>query len=144
MEEFDKYERREEIFAKAVRAGKRTYFFDVKATKANEYYLTITESKRRFNNEQGKFYYEKHKLFLYKEDFEKFALGFDEAISYIQTNQPFEKREEITPEITPEVTPEVIPTENDTSVVDELEDISKKHKDVEFEDLGEESESAEA
>ena len=139
MEEFDKYERREEIFAKAVRAGKRTYFFDVKATKANEYYLTITESKRRFNNEQGKFYYEKHKLFLYKEDFEKFALGFDEAISYIQTNQPFEKKEEITPKITPEVTS----TENDTSV-DELDDISKKHEDVEFEDLGKESESTEA
>ena len=139
MEEFDKYERREEIFAKAVRAGKRTYFFDVKATKANEYYLTITESKRRFNNEQGKFYYEKRKLFLYKEDFEKFALGFDEAISYIQTNQPFEKKEEITPEITPEVTS----TENDTSV-DELDDISKKHEDVEFEDLGKESESTQA
>ena len=151
MEEFDKYERREEIFAKAVRAGKRTYFFDVKATKANEYYLTITESKRRFNNEQGKFYYEKHKLFLYKEDFEKFALGFDEAISYIQTNQPYEKKEEITPkvtsevtpEVTSEVTPEVTSTENDTSV-DELEDISKKHEDVEFEDLGKESESTEA
>ncbi|MCK5839464.1 MAG: DUF3276 family protein, partial [Bacteroidales bacterium] len=145
MEEFDKYERREEIFAKAVRAGKRTYFFDVKATKANEYYLTITESKRRFNNEQGKFYYEKHKLFLYKEDFEKFALGFEEAISYIQTNQPFEKREEVTPEVAPEAisdkTPDVTPTENETSVVDELEDISKKHEDVEFEDLGEESES---
>ena len=148
MEEFDKYERREEIFAKAVRAGKRTYFFDVKATKANEYYLTITESKRRFNNEQGKFYYEKHKLFLYKEDFEKFALGFEEAISYIQTNQPFEKREEVTPEVAPEAisdkTPDVTPTENETSVVDELEDISKKHEDVEFEDLGEESESTEA
>ena len=144
MEEFDKYERREEIFAKAVRAGKRTYFFDVKATKANEYYLTITESKRRFNNEQGKFYYEKHKLFLYKEDFEKFALGFEEAISYIQTNQPYEKREEVTPEAISEVTPDVTPTENKTSVVDDLEDISKKHEDVEFEDLGEESESTEA
>ena len=144
MEEFDKYERREEIFAKAVRAGKRTYFFDVKANKANEYYLTITESKRRFNNEQGKFYYEKHKLFLYKEDFEKFALGFEEAISYIQTNQPFEKREEVTPDVISEVTPDVTPTENETSVVDDLEDISKKHEDVEFEDLGGESESDEA
>ena len=73
MEENEKKDKdRGEIFSKAVRAGKRTYFFDVKATISNEYYLTITESKRRFNNDQGKFYYEKHKLFLYKEDFEKF------------------------------------------------------------------------
>jgi hypothetical protein len=60
---------REEIHSKAVRAGKRTYFFDVKATKRNDYYLTITESKKRFNRD-GRFYYEKHKIFLYKEDFE--------------------------------------------------------------------------
>ena len=53
-------ERREDIFSKAVRAGKRTYFFDVKATKTDQYYLTITESKRRFNAVQGKFFYEKH------------------------------------------------------------------------------------
>ncbi len=64
MEEPATNERREEIFSRAVRAGKRTYFFDVKATRANEYYITITESKRRFNNEQGKFFYEKHKIFL--------------------------------------------------------------------------------
>jgi len=54
-----------EVFSKSVRAGKRTYFFDVKSTKSNDYYLTITESKRRFNNEDGKFFFEKHKLFLY-------------------------------------------------------------------------------
>ena len=76
---------REEIFSRAVRAGKRTYFFDVKATKSDEQYLTITESKRRFSNEQGKFLYEKHKLFLYKEDFEKFANGLNAAIEFIQT-----------------------------------------------------------
>src|SRR3954468_12407267 len=78
---------REEIFSKAVRAGKRTYFFDVKATKGNDYYLTITESKKRFG-EDGKFFYEKHKLFLYKEDFEKFTEGLDETIGYIKTNSP--------------------------------------------------------
>ena|ERR1051326_6633277 len=78
---------KQEIFSKAVRAGKRTYFFDVKATKGNDYYLTITESKKRFGDD-GKFYYEKHKLFLYKEDFDKFAEGFAEAVSQIRTLQP--------------------------------------------------------
>jgi hypothetical protein len=72
-----------EIFSKAVRAGKRTYFFDVKATKRNDYFLTITESKKRFQKD-GRFFFEKHKIFLYKEDFEKFADGFTEVISYIK------------------------------------------------------------
>ncbi len=76
--------RRDEVFSKAVRAGKRTYFFDVKATRAEDYYLTITESKRRFNNESQKFYFEKHKLFLYKEDFEKFTTGLEESIAKIK------------------------------------------------------------
>ncbi|PCJ28303.1 MAG: DNA-binding protein [Flavobacteriales bacterium] len=76
--------RRDEVFSKAVRAGKRTYFFDVKATRAEDYYLTITESKRRFNNETQKFYFEKHKLFLYKEDFEKFTDGLEESIAKIK------------------------------------------------------------
>jgi len=75
---------REEVFSKAVRAGKRTYFFDVKATKADDYYLTVTESKRRFNNDTQKFFFEKHKLFLYKEDFEKFSEGLEEAIAKIK------------------------------------------------------------
>ena len=88
MEEHDNQERREDIFSNAVRAGKRTYFFDVKATKSNQYYLTITESKRRFNAEQGKFFYEKHKVFLYQEDFEKFSEGLKSAIAYIETRQP--------------------------------------------------------
>ena len=72
-----------EIFSKAVRAGKRTYFFDVKATKRNDYFLTITESKKRFQKD-GRFFFEKHKIFLYKEDFEKFADGFTEVIAYIK------------------------------------------------------------
>ncbi len=76
-----------EIFSKAVRAGKRTYFFDVKSTKGNDYYLTITESKKRMG-EDGKFFYEKHKLFLYKEDFDKFSDGLTEAVGYIKTNRP--------------------------------------------------------
>ena len=73
---------REDIYSKAVRAGKRTYFFDVKATRGNDLYLTITESKRRYS-EEGKFHYEKHKLFLYKEDFEKFAEGLQDAVAKI-------------------------------------------------------------
>jgi hypothetical protein len=73
---------KEEIFTKVVRAGKRTYFFDVKATRKDDYYLTITESKKRLGKE-GKIFYEKHKIFLYKEDFEKFTEGLKDAVSYI-------------------------------------------------------------
>jgi len=73
-----------EIFSRAVRAGKRTYFFDVKATRRNDYFLTITESKKRFHKD-GRFFFEKHKIFLYKEDFEKFADGFGEVIDFIKT-----------------------------------------------------------
>jgi len=95
MEEMDHKENvREEIFSRAVRAGKRTYFFDVKKTKSEELYLTITESKKRFSNEEGKFSYEKHKLFLYKEDFDKFALGLEEVVEFIKTGQkPIEEPE---------------------------------------------------
>ena len=74
----------EDIYSKPVRAGKRTYFFDVKATKGNDYYLTITESKRRVDT-NGNFAYDKHKIFLYKEDFEKFAEGLEEGVNYIKT-----------------------------------------------------------
>jgi hypothetical protein len=80
-------EGRQEIFSQTVRAGKRTYFFDVKATRNNDYYLTITESKKRFNKE-GKQFFEKHKVFLYKEDFEKFNTGLTEVISFIMGEQP--------------------------------------------------------
>ena len=70
------------VFSKVVRAGKRTYFFDVKQTKGKENYLTVTESKKRFKD-NGEFYYEKHKLFLYKEDFDKFSDGLAEALRKI-------------------------------------------------------------
>ncbi len=76
----------QEIHSKVVRAGKRTYFFDVKSTRNEEYYLTITESKKRFED-NGNFHYEKHKIFLYKEDFEKFAECLQEIIGYINENQ---------------------------------------------------------
>ncbi len=73
---------KEEIYSHRVRAGKRTYFFDVKATRSNDYYLTITESKKRFK-EDG-FYYEKHKIFLYKEDFSKFQNALEDCISHVK------------------------------------------------------------
>ena len=92
MEEIENKDRdRGEIFSRAIRAGKRTYFFDVKTTVGEEYYITITESKRRFNNEQGKFFYEKHKLFLYKEDFDKFSNGLSDVIEFIRTGQAPER-----------------------------------------------------
>lgn len=76
----------DDIFSKAVRAGKRTYFFDVKTTRGNDLYLTITESKRKYQDD-GNFTYEKHKLFLYKEDFEKFADGLTETVDKIKELQ---------------------------------------------------------
>ena len=116
-EEQEKFERndRDDLFSKSVRAGKRTYFFDVKATRGNDYYLTITESKKRFGQD-GKFSYEKHKIFLYKEDFEKFIDGLNEAVANIRENAP----------------PVTAITENGSSE-------SESHignSDVNFEDLG--------
>ena len=99
---------REEIFSKAIRAGKRTYFFDVKTTRNNDYYLTITESKKRFNKD-GRFYYEKHKIFIYKEDFENFINGLVETIDFIKETNP------------------------ETIVAEEYTDV--EFEDVEFEDL---------
>ncbi len=115
MEDFENNGRKEEIFSKAVRAGKRTYFFDVKATRSDEYYLTITESKRRFNNDQGKFFYEKHKIFLYKEDFQKFSHGLNGVIEFIETGKI------------------PAPTEDELS-------ISENHSDVDFDDFDHELE----
>ena len=94
-EEFERHDK-EDLFSKPVRAGKRTYFFDVKSTRGNDYYLTITESKKRFGTD-GKFSYEKHKIFLYKEDFEKFVEGLNEAVAHIKENAPeIEPRKEYT------------------------------------------------
>ena len=72
----------EEIFSKTLRAGRRTYFFDVRETKAKDYYLTITESKK-FTNDDGSFHYKKHKIYLYKEDFNDFKAFFEETINFI-------------------------------------------------------------
>ena len=72
-----------EIYSKAVRAGKRTYFFDIKATKGNDLYITLTESKKIFS-EDGDGSFEKHKIFLYKEDFEKFKEGLEDFLNKIE------------------------------------------------------------
>ncbi len=111
---------REEVYSNVVRAGNRTYFFDVKATRKNDLYLTITESKKRFNKD-GKFFFEKHKVFLYKEDFEKFANGFEDAVAYIKENLP---------EVISEDKPETPKVENNDPVTGE------DFINVEFEDLG--------
>lgn len=103
---------RQEIFSRAVRAGKRTYFFDVKATRRNDYYLTITESKKRYHRD-GRFYFEKHKIFLYKEDFDKFSVGLSEAIEFIKSEKPE-------------------PVEN---LEEPQGNITENYTDVEFEDL---------
>jgi hypothetical protein len=88
MEDFEKYdERPEELFSTPVKAGKRTYFFDVKVTREGDYYLTITESKRKVDR-GGKFSYEKHQIFLFREDFEKFLAGMHVTLDYIAANAP--------------------------------------------------------
>lgn len=112
---------KEEIFTKVVRAGKRTYFFDVKATRMDDYYLTITESKKRLGKE-GKVFYEKHKIFLYKEDFEKFTEGLKDAVTYIGNG----KNEFTNPA-----------PSSDVETTDEKSTLNNKEfTNVEFDDLG--------
>ena len=88
---------REEIFSKVLRAGRRTYFFDVRSTKAGDYYLTITESKK-FTNEDGSFHFKKHKIYLYKEDFNEFKAILEEMTDFIIK----EKGEEIISDYNPD------------------------------------------
>ncbi|MFI3330383.1 MAG: DUF3276 family protein [Rikenellaceae bacterium] len=77
----------EEVYSKAVRAGRRTYFFDVKATRNDDYYLIITESRKKLGKD-GTPFYEKHKIYLYKEDFAKFEGGLSEVIGFIKERKP--------------------------------------------------------
>src|SRR5437764_871416 len=93
--------RQEELFSKKIRAGRRTYFFDVKATRSNDYYLTITESKR-FMGDDGSPVYEKHKVFLYREDIDNFLQGLTESLESIKqlaANLPPAIREYREPEV---------------------------------------------
>ena len=113
---------RQEIHSKVIRAGKRTYFFDVKSTRNNEFYLTITESKKRYFD-NGKFQYEKHKIFLYKEDFEKFSESLGEIINYIYENQPEYYGDEVKEK-----------TAGEVAVAVEGEPV-KDYTDIDFEDI---------
>jgi hypothetical protein len=116
--EYNEQTEREEIYSRPVRAGKRTYFFDVKSTKGEDLYLTITESKKRFRDD-GTFFYEKHKIFLYKEDFEKFTDGLNDAIHFISNNNKSNNNN------------------SESKESSELNPVSNSWSNVEFDDLGE-------
>ncbi len=111
----------QEIHSEIVRAGKRTYFFDVKSTRNDEYYLTITESKKRFDD-NGSFHFEKHKIFLYKEDFDKFADSLQDVVNFIRSKQPAEEPVEVVVEEPAEEKAAVTVTE-------------KSFSDIEFDDI---------
>ena len=115
----------EEIFSKRVRAGRRTYFFDVRSTKAGDYYMTLTESKRDFN-EDGSPFYKKHKIYLYKEDFANFKEAFVEVSDFIIK----EKGEEIISDKKFDKPKKEIPSEK-------KEESSTDFTEVDFDDLGE-------
>ena len=123
----------EDIFSKVLRAGRRTYFFDVRSTKAGDYYLTISESKK-FTNEDGTFYFKKHKIYLYKEDFQNFSEILGEMTKYIID----EKGSEVISEIhdkdykAKKAEEENTDEEKDDSYKD---DSSNKFTDVSFEDI---------
>ena len=130
---------KEEIFSKVLRAGRRTYFFDVRATKADDYYLTITESKK-FTNDDGSFHYKKHKIYLYKEDFNEFNEILKEMTDYIinekgdevisERHQKDFKREYDTPQ--PEATTEAIPV---TETTENTTGAESRFTDVDFDDI---------
>ena len=120
----------EDIFSKVVRAGRRTYFFDVRSTKAGDYYLTISESKK-FTNDDGTFYFKKHKIYLYKEDFENFSNILGEMTKYIID----EKGEEVISEIhDKDFKSKTEQKENEENQSDN-EDEEKKSSEVELEDI---------
>ena len=135
---------KEEIFSKVLRAGRRTYFFDVRSTRAEDYYMTVTESKRDFN-EDGTPFYKKHKIYLYKEDFAKFKEALNEVSDYIIKEKGEEvitnteaKKNEIT-ENTVEVKKEKIEVKKKikTEVKPEIkEETSSDFTEVNFDDLG--------
>lgn len=114
-------EEREDVYSKVVRAGKRTYFFDVRSTRGNDLFLTITESKKR-THEDGGVSYEKHKIFLYKEDFEKFMDGLNHTLGELDRIRETGERPD----------PDG-PRPTDDSNEDEA---NPGFKDIDFDDLG--------
>ena len=123
---------REEIFSKVLRAGRRTYFFDVRSTKAGDYYLTLTESKK-FTNDDGSFHYKKHKIYLYKEDFKEFSEILNEMTDYIIS----EKGEEVISERHQKdfKKEENHETNSDNDNGDSKDDSSNEFTDVSFDDI---------
>ena len=120
----------EDIFSKVVRAGRRTYFFDVRSTKAGDYYLTISESKK-FTNDDGTFYFKKHKIYLYKEDFENFSNTLGEMTKYIID----EKGEEVISEIHDKDFKSKNDQNEDMENQSDNDDEDKKSGEVELEDI---------
>jgi len=120
------YNEQEEIFSQVLRAGRRTYFFDVRATKSDDYYLTVTESKK-FTQDDGSFHYKKHKIYLYKEDFTEFNEMLRAATDYIIN----EKGEEVISDR--HQSDYKKPSETETS--DEIPASSESFTDVNFEDI---------
>ncbi|MBV1923791.1 MAG: PUR family DNA/RNA-binding protein [Flavobacteriaceae bacterium] len=118
---------REEIHSKVMRAGRRTYFFDVRATRAGDYYLTITESKK-FTNDDGSFHYKKHKIYLYKEDFSEFKENLDEMIDFIIN----EKGEEV---ISERHQKDYKREETESTEVTKEEPNASSFTDIEFDDI---------
>ena len=127
---------REEIFSKVLRAGRRTYFFDVRSTKAGDYYLTLTESKK-FTNEDGSFHYKKHKIYLYKEDFTEFSNILNEMTDYVIS----EKGEEVISERhqkdfkTEDNTESTEETNDENEKEDDGNESSNEFTDVSFDDI---------
>ena len=119
----------EDIFSKVVRAGRRTYFFDVRSTKAGDYYLTISESKK-FTNDDGTFYFKKHKIYLYKEDFENFSNVLGEMTKFIVD----EKGVEVISEIHDKDFKSKSEESKNIEKQDDKED-DEKSSEVEFEDI---------
>ena len=148
---------RDEIYSKSLRAGRRTYFFDVRSTRADDFYLTITESKREFNTD-GTPFYKKHKIYLYKEDFQNFKDHMNEMMDYIIkergeevislnkeeiTEESNSETEEVTEEInsnTEEITEETIVKAEKIEVIEEKEESTTNFTEINFEDLGKEEE----
>ena len=127
---------REEIFSKVLRAGRRTYFFDVRSTKAGDYYLTLTESKK-FTNEDGSFHYKKHKIYLYKEDFTEFSSILNEMTDYVISEKGEEviserHQKDFKKEDNTESTDE---TDDDNEKEDGSNESSNEFTDVSFDDI---------
>ena len=134
MRENDMLEK-DEIFSKVLRAGRRTYFFDVRATKADDYYITITESKK-FTEEDGSFHFKKHKIYLYKEDFAAFTEILQDMTAYVLNN----KGEEVISErhqkdYKRDSHQDIDDSSNNMSETDEKPTVEKSFTDIDFDDI---------